>query len=87
MLIMNENPYESPKQPNSPARGPRTMLLSIVLGLLTIPAMGIAFFTTCLASFAVTESDASLFLGAIGALAAGAAMIYFTVRAVPRGPK
>jgi hypothetical protein len=83
---MDENPYESPKHQGSPASGSRKMVLAIVLGILTIPAMGIAFFTTCLASFAVTQSDGSLIAGAIGAIAAGAAMVYFVVRAARRRP-
>lgn len=83
---MDKNPYESPKHAGSPASGPRRIALAVVLGLLTIPAMGIAFFTTCLASFAVTESDLSFFVGAIGALLAGAGMVYCIVRAAQRRP-
>ena len=78
---MDKSPYESPKHPGPPASGPRRIGLAIVLGLLTIPAMAIAFFTTCLAGLAVTQDDTALFIGGIGALLAGAGMIYFIVRA------
>lgn len=86
MPSMDENPYESPKQPGSPTSGSRKLVLAIVLGILTVPAMGIAFFTTCLASFAVTQSDGSLIVGGIGALLAGIVMICFIVRAAKRRP-
>lgn len=78
---MDENPYESPQHAGSPASGPRRVVLAIVLGLLTIPAMAIAFVATCTATFYRTASDAALYAGGIGALVAGAGMIYLTVRA------
>ena len=88
IMHMDQNPYESPKhpgtpgkKPGSPASPPRRIGLAIALGILTIPAMGIAFFSTCLATLAVTQSEAALWGGGVGALAAGAGMIYLTVRA------
>jgi hypothetical protein len=86
MQRMDKNPYESPQHPGSPASPPRRIGLAIVLGILTIPAMGIAFFSTCLATLAVTQSEAALWVGGVSALAAGAGMIYLTVRAA-RSPK
>jgi hypothetical protein len=85
---MDKNPYESPKHPGSPASPPRRIGLAIALGILTIPAMGIAFFSTCLATLVVTQSEAALWGGGVGAIAAGAGMIYLIVRAArPQPPK
>ena len=47
----SENPYSSPRGegPSIPYRRRRN-LVAIVLGLLTVPAAGLAFFVTCYAS-------------------------------------
>ena len=47
-----QNPYESPNMPSSPGKPSvgRT-IFAVALGLLSIPAAGIAFFATCAGTY------------------------------------
>jgi hypothetical protein len=96
MSEMDENPYESPKvvSEKAPAHMPaRRMTLAIVLGILTLPAAGIAFFTTCLVAVVATDGPgaspddlftAGLSTGSVFGLIVVAVMSYFTIRAARR---
>lgn len=66
------------------------MALAIVLGILTLPAAGIAFFSTCLVTVlsidgsGVTPDEmfsAGLGAGALAGLLVASIMIYYAVRA------
>lgn len=93
---MDENPYESPTVPSGdvPSSLPaRRLALAIVLGILTLPAAGIAFFMTCFGMVVSLERTDSSFdeafsiglgAGSLVGLIVAAVMIYFTVRAASR---
>ena len=85
---MDQNPYESPKVADT-AQKPGKLsggrfALAIVLGLLTVPAVGLAFFGTCLATFGITGFDTAPNVpwigGLIGGTAAAVGMIWLTMR-------
>lgn len=91
---MDENPYESPQVPSekSPRHLPaRRMALAIVLGILTLPAAGIAFFSTCLVTVMSLDGtapngvfEAGVGVGALAGLCVAGVMIFFTFRAARR---
>lgn len=92
---MHENPYESPKVTSGdvPSHMPvRRLALAIVLGILTLPAAGIAFFMTCFGMVVSLEGphgldkafSVGLGAGSLVGLIVAAVMIYFTVRAASR---
>jgi hypothetical protein len=84
---MDPNPYETPKhvEPGkSPGKAPvRRAGLAMVLGLLAIPAAGIAFFATCTVSSAVSGQnyEVPLVVGAGCGIAVAVAMFYYSARA------
>jgi hypothetical protein len=68
----------------------RQLALVVTLSLLTIPAVAISFFVTCLATFGITGldstfPDAPLIVGSIFALIAGASMVYLMWRVARSG--
>ena len=84
---MNENPYESPKNPDPqrpPEKRPRGWTAAAVLLLLvSVPAAFIACFTTCAVTLRMDDpATVPLVLGAIAGIAVFGASIYGVVRLV-----
>ena len=83
-----QNPYESPRNPNAsgkPSVG-RTVL-AVALGILSIPAAGIAFFATCASTYDLNGRGPQIMpwiLGIAAGLAVGVPMIYFVIRLTRR---
>lgn len=83
-----QNPYESPNIPSQsgkPSVG-RT-IFAIALGMLSIPATGIAFFATCAGTYNLNSREPQILpwiLGALAGLAVGVPMLYFIIRLMRR---
>ena len=80
-----QNPYESPRSPDRPKGSLGRKLAAVALGILSIPAAAIAFFTTCLMTYEGTRLEVFPWIvGAIAAVAVGGPFIYVIIRLLRR---
>lgn len=81
-----QNPYESPNSPNAPRKysAGRTAL-ALILGILALPAAGIAFFATCASTYNFNKPEFTPWiLGLLAGAAVGAPMIFLMIRLLRR---